>query len=113
MIAGLVRCYVSSIQNGGVPCIETAVETTARPINSEAICESVQLYKDQMSRDVTLPTATQQQLSEANLKCQSEATALFLSRVIFDKDRKYQLELTVEYKIQLPSLKNISRFHKI
>ncbi len=42
------------------------------------------------------PTESQEQLSEMSLRCQKEATSLFLSRVGFDKDRKSYAELTVE-----------------
>lgn len=96
VIAELARCYVLSIKNGGLPCIENAVETTAKLVNSEAIRESVELYKDQMSRNVSLPTDTVQQLSEANFSCQRDATALFLEKVVFDTDDKCYQELPVE-----------------
>ncbi len=98
VIAGLAQCYVGAIKSGGLPCIENAVETTAKTVNSEAIRATVQLYKDQMHQCVALPIETQQQLSEANLRCRCEATALFLNKVVFDKDRKCHLELTVEYR---------------
>ncbi len=95
VIAGLARCYVTAIQDGAVPCIENAVDLTAQIVNAEALDETLQQYKSQMETNLTFPTESQDQLSEMNLRCQKEATSLFLNRVVFDKDRKSYTTLTV------------------
>ena len=45
VMGNLAKCYVEAIQNGAVPCIQSAVETTAQLENAKAVQDSVELYR--------------------------------------------------------------------
>ncbi len=96
MIAGLSASYVTAIKDGVVPCLENAVESTAKMVNAEAVAESVQHYKSQMKKNL-FPTETQEELSAINLNCQTKATALFSDKVVFDKNGIFHKDLAVKY----------------
>ena len=44
-MGNLAKCYVDAIQKGAIPCIQSAVETTAQLENARAVQESLQLYR--------------------------------------------------------------------
>ncbi len=45
VVGSLAKCYVEAIQNGAVPCIQNAVETTAQIENAAAVRDSLELYR--------------------------------------------------------------------
>ena len=45
VLAGLVEQYVTAFQNGAIPCIESAVQTTTKIENERATQTSLELYK--------------------------------------------------------------------
>ena len=44
-MGNLAKCYVEAIQNGAVPCIQSAVETIAQLENATAVQDSIELYR--------------------------------------------------------------------
>ena len=56
VFAGLAKSYVDAICNGAIPCIETALETTAKVENERAIVETVQRYENLFLESIQLPT---------------------------------------------------------
>ncbi|XP_078507509.1 guanylate-binding protein 1-like isoform X1 [Lissotriton helveticus] len=85
----LVNNYVTTIVNGGAPCIENAVLSMAKSENEAAMLDAEEHYKTQMEKLVKLPAAVQE-LSDAHGKCVREALDIFMKRSFKDKDHHYQ-----------------------
>ena len=64
MLGNLAECYVTAIQSGAIPCIETAVESTAKLENRRAVEDSVKQYRSMMAERVQLPTENVHALSQ-------------------------------------------------
>lgn len=99
MLGGLTSCYVEAIRNGAVPCIETAVETTAKLENNKAIQESLDLYKQRFTEIVQLPTEKMLELSDCHHRCEREASEYFMKLAIFDAEKIYYQRLMEELSI--------------
>ncbi|XP_078507507.1 guanylate-binding protein 1-like isoform X2 [Lissotriton helveticus] len=90
MFSILVNNYVTTIANGGAPCIENAVLLSmAKSENEAAMLDAEEHYKTQMEKLVKLPAAVQE-LSDAHGKCEREALDIFMKRSFKDKDHHYQ-----------------------
>ena len=86
---------MEAIRNGAIPCIESAVERTAKLENERAISESVELYKKLVSESVQIPTNTMLDLSNAHHVSERQASEYFLKLAIFDSDKTYYERMTV------------------
>ncbi|XP_078507508.1 guanylate-binding protein 3-like [Lissotriton helveticus] len=85
----LVKNYVTTIANGGAPCIENAVLSMAKSENEAAMQDAEEHYKTQMEELVKFPAAVKE-LSDARGKCEQEALDIFMKRSFKDKDHHYQ-----------------------
>ncbi|XP_069057445.1 guanylate-binding protein 2-like [Pleurodeles waltl] len=85
----LVQNYVTTIVNGGAPCIESAVLSMANSENEAAMQDAERHYKAQMEKLVKFP-AEVQELSALHGKCEQEAINVFMKRSFKDQDNKYQ-----------------------
>ncbi len=94
VLATLVDSYVSSIRNGAVPCIDSAVTAMATLENSRVIAEALEKYKEGMAR-LMLPTEDDTALAEAHSLALDEAIEYFAEKSIFDNDHKFRDKLSV------------------
>lgn len=95
MLGGLVSCYVDAIRNGAVPCIESAVETTAKVENERAINEALELYRQRFMGSVRFPTETMLELSNCHHVCEREAAEYFMKVAIFDSEKTFYQRMMV------------------
>ncbi|XP_030641304.1 guanylate-binding protein 1-like [Chanos chanos] len=93
MLGTLAETYVEAISNGQVPCLDNAVESLSQIQNKRAVIEALDFYKSEMSRNVQLPTETQEDLSEIHTDIQREAVNIFISGSFNDVEQRHQIEL--------------------
>ncbi|KAM6229519.1 guanylate-binding protein 1 [Spheniscus humboldti] len=93
LLGKLAVTYVEAIQNGAVPCLESAVLALAQIENTVAVKEAVTLYQDLMERRVKLPTETVQELLELHSQCERETLELFMARAFEDGIYSFHEEL--------------------
>ncbi|XP_030641286.1 guanylate-binding protein 1-like [Chanos chanos] len=93
MLGTLAETYVKAISSGQVPCLDNAVESLSQIQNKRAVTEALDFYKSEMSRNVQLPTETQEDLSEIHTDIQREAVEIFINNSFNDFEQKHQIEL--------------------
>lgn len=95
VFAGMAAAYVDSIQRGGIPSVETAIETLARKENTAAIQSALNVYVSQMEQELRLPTQDEKTLDEVHFQCLQNSLMHFQDRSFLDEDGVYKVELTV------------------
>ena len=91
----LVEAYINAINSGSVPCLENAVTTLAQLENSAAVQKAAGHYSEQMTKRLSLPTDTLQELLEVHAACEKEAIAIFMERSFKDENQEFQKNLVV------------------
>ncbi|ELR44579.1 hypothetical protein M91_01102, partial [Bos mutus] len=91
----LVEAYVNAINSGSVPCLENAVTTLAQLENSAAVQKAADHYSEQMTKRLSLPTDTLQELLEVHAACEKEAIAVFMKHSFKDGKKDFQKKLLV------------------
>ncbi|XP_010858664.1 PREDICTED: guanylate-binding protein 6-like isoform X3 [Bison bison bison] len=94
----LVEAYVNAINSGSVPCLENAVTTLAQLENSAAVQKAADHYSEQMTKRLSLPTDTLQELLEVHAACEKEAIAVFMMHSFKDEKKDFQKKLLVMIK---------------
>ncbi|XP_027392429.1 guanylate-binding protein 6-like isoform X2 [Bos indicus x Bos taurus] len=94
----LVEAYVNAINSGSVPCLENAVTTLAQLENSAAVQKAADHYSEQMTKRLSLPTDTLQELLEVHAACEKEAIAVFMKHSFKDEKKDFQKKLLVMIK---------------
>ncbi|XP_076976463.1 guanylate-binding protein 7-like [Tamandua tetradactyla] len=89
----LVKTYVTAINSGAVPCLESAVTTLAQQENSAAVQKAADHYKEQMVQRVRLPTDTLQELLDVHTGCEREAVAIFMEHSFKDDKQEFHKQL--------------------
>ncbi|XP_030641297.1 guanylate-binding protein 1-like [Chanos chanos] len=93
MLGTLAETYVEAINSGRVPCLDNAVESLSQIQNKRAVTEALEFYRSEMSRNVQLPTETQEDLSEIHTDIQREAIEIFINGSFNDVSQRYQIDL--------------------
>ncbi|XP_028841022.1 guanylate-binding protein 1-like [Denticeps clupeoides] len=93
MLGCLAETYVEAIRSGQVPCLDNAVESLAQIQNARAVHDALTFYVGEMTRQVKLPTATQDVLSEIHAIAEKQAVAMFMRASFHDQNQKHQTEL--------------------
>ena len=91
----LVEAYINAINSGSVPCLENAVTTLAQLENSAAVQKAAGHYSEQMTKRLSLPTDTLQELLEVHAACEKEAIAVFMECSFKDEKKDFQKKFLV------------------
>ncbi|XP_024845624.1 guanylate-binding protein 4 [Bos taurus] len=94
----LVEAYINAINSGSVPCLENAVTTLAQLENSAAVQKAAGHYSEQMTKQLSLPTDTLQELLEVHTACEKEAIAVFMECSFKDEKKDFQKKFLVMIK---------------
>ncbi|GAB1288185.1 Guanylate binding protein 1 [Apodemus speciosus] len=92
-LKSLVETYVNAINNGSLPCLESAVLTLAQTENSAAVQKAITYYEEQMNQKIQMPTETFQEVLAMHRTCESEATEIYMKNSFMDVDKTFQKEL--------------------
>ena len=92
----MADCYVASVRRGDVPCVESALRTTAERENVRAVERSVAVYERLMTEQLDAsPADSVQAFVAAHDRSEREATTTFTGLVIFDTDGSSRQQLDV------------------
>ncbi|XP_038870381.1 guanylate-binding protein 1-like [Salvelinus namaycush] len=89
MLGHLVTTYVETIAKGNVPCLENAVLSMAKTENQSAVDEGLALYQKGMEDVKALFPVDINQLSENQLRSESQATEAFMKRSFKDENEEF------------------------
>ena len=101
-----MQTYVSAINSGDLPCMESEVLTLAQIKNSAAVQKAIAHYDQEMGQKLQLPAETLQELLDLHRASEKEAIEVFMKNSFKDEDQGYQKKL----EMQLAAKQN--DFHK-
>ncbi|XP_052035017.1 guanylate-binding protein 1-like isoform X2 [Apodemus sylvaticus] len=92
-LKNLVITCVNTINNGSLPCMESAVLALAQIENSAAVQKAIVHYDQQMSQRVQVPTETLQELLDLHRTCEKEAIKIFMENSFKNFNQLFLKEL--------------------
>ncbi|XP_071197648.1 guanylate-binding protein 1-like [Salvelinus alpinus] len=95
MLGHLVNTYVETIAKGNVPCLENAVLAMAKIENQAAVDEGLAVYQKGMEDVKALFPVDIDQLSEKQLRSETQATEAFMKRSFKDENGEFLKALAV------------------
>ncbi|KAL3871939.1 hypothetical protein ACJMK2_039911 [Sinanodonta woodiana] len=105
MFATLTQAYVAAIQEGKIPCIESALDMMAQIENSKAVEACVQLYVEKMNNTLQFPVPSDNDLSDAHHRCLKDAIDLFLKKAVYDQNHEYQRDANEKINVEYENFK--------
>ncbi|KAM9242781.1 guanylate-binding protein 5-like [Dugong dugon] len=95
-LESLVLTYVKAINNGFLPCMDSAVLALAQIENSAAVQKAIAHYDQQMGQKVQLPTETLQELLDLHRASERQAIEVFMKSSLKDVDQKFLKDLETQ-----------------
>ncbi|XP_067115500.1 guanylate-binding protein 1-like [Osmerus mordax] len=89
MLGHLVKMYVETISQGGVPCLENVVLAVAQIENQAAVEEGLKLYQSCMEPLKTRFPVDMDQMSDQHQRADQQATQEFMNRSFKDENGEY------------------------
>uniref|UniRef100_A0A8C8MKU9 GB1/RHD3-type G domain-containing protein n=1 Tax=Oncorhynchus tshawytscha TaxID=74940 RepID=A0A8C8MKU9_ONCTS len=89
MLGHLLTTYVETIAKGNVPCLENAVMAIAKIENQAAVDEGLAVYQKGMKDVKALFPVNINQLSENQLRSETQATKAFMKRSFKDENGEF------------------------
>ncbi|KAI1886337.1 hypothetical protein AGOR_G00212960 [Albula goreensis] len=114
MLGNLAKMYVDAISSGQIPCLDNAVQALAQIENTNAVAKALASYREFMAGFVSLPTETQDELSDIHGQAEKGAVKIFMESCFKDEDQKFQLELMKQLEAEYTAIceKNVAESKK-
>ena len=95
VLGHLVKMYVETISQGGVPCLENVVLAVAQIENQAAVEEGLKLYQSCLEPLKTRFPVDMDQMSDQHQRADQKATQEFMNRSFKDENGEFLKTLAV------------------
>lgn len=85
----MVRCFVETINAGGVPCIESAAKIMSDTENTKAVKLAKEAYTWKMQKVLNLPVSDRRKMAEAHQSSFLYAREVFINNSFNDDKKVY------------------------